>query len=161
GCDYEVMGDRIQAGTYLAAAFATGGEVQVDGMEPEHLDAALLKFEEAGARIERGERRITLIDKGRPRGTDVTTAPFPGFPTDMQAQSVAAMAVADGASLITETIFENRFRHVAELLRLAAGITTRGKSALARGKERRRGAPLMATDLRASASLIICGLCAE
>lgn len=161
GCDYEIMGDRIEAGTFLAAAFATGGSVRVEGLDPFNLEAALAKLEESGAVITRGDHVIELEAKGRPRGVDLTTLPFPGFPTDMQAQFMAAMAVGDGASLITETIFENRFMHVPELMRLGADITIRGNSAMVRGVKRLTGAQLMATDLRASASLIIGGLCAE
>ncbi|MCM2276959.1 MAG: UDP-N-acetylglucosamine 1-carboxyvinyltransferase [Oligoflexia bacterium] len=161
GCDYPIMGDRIEAGTYLAAGLATEGEVRIDGLEPADLESVLVKFEEAGARITRGQGFIGLAAAGRPRATDVTTLPFPGFPTDMQAQFMALMAIADGTSLIKETIFENRFMHVPELTRLGADITIRGNTAVIRGKSGLKGAPLMATDLRASASLVIGGLCAQ
>ncbi len=161
GCHYEVMGDRIEAGTYLAAAFITCGTVEVMGLEPEFLEAVLVKFEEAGALISRNKNSIALSSSQPPRGTDITTVPYPGFPTDMQAQFMAIMAVAQGASVITETIFENRFMHVPELIRLGADITIRGKSALIRGTTPLIGAPLMATDLRASASLTLGGLVAE
>ena len=161
GCDYEVIGDRIEAGTFLAAGFATGGAVKVEGLNSEFLEAVLVKFEEAGATIERGSKAISLRSHGRPKATDITTSPFPGFPTDMQAQFMAVMAVADGASMITETVFENRFMHVPELVRLGADITVRGKTAVVKGHAKLVGAPLMATDLRASASLILGGLCAE
>jgi UDP-N-acetylglucosamine 1-carboxyvinyltransferase len=161
GCQHEIMGDRIEAGTFLAAGFSTQGNVTVEGIKPEHLESVLVKFEEAGAKIDRGDSTIRVSAGGRPRAADVTTLPFPGFPTDMQAQFMAVMMVADGASLITETIFENRFMHVPELARLGADISIRGKSALVRGKDRLIGAPLMATDLRASASLILGGLCAQ
>jgi UDP-N-acetylglucosamine 1-carboxyvinyltransferase len=161
GCDYSVMGDRIEGGTFLAAAFMTGGSVKVNGLAPELLEAVLVKLEEAGARIIRGDGFIGLESRGRPVAADTTTLPYPGFPTDMQAQFMALMCVADGASVITETIFENRFMHVSELARLGADITIRGNSALVRGQPRLRGAPIMATDLRASASLILGGLCAE
>lgn len=162
GADYSVMGDRIEAGTYLCAAFATGGSVRVEGIDSESLESLLVKLEEAGAQIARGKDFVELASKGaKPRGTDITTLPFPGFPTDMQAQFMALMAVADGVSVITETIFENRFMHVPELARLGADITIRGNTAVVRGKPKLLGAPLMATDLRASASLIIGGLCAE
>lgn len=160
-CPHPVMADRIEAGTFLAAAFATRGKVQVNGIDPLALESVLVKFEEAGAKIVRGNGFIELETVARPRATDVTTLPFPGFPTDMQAQFMALMTVADGASVITETIFENRFMHVPELSRLGADITVRGHSAVVRGREKLLGAPLMATDLRASASLVLGGLCAE
>ncbi len=161
GTHYHVMGDRIEAGTFLAAGFITGGAVTVEGISPEFLEAVLSKYEEAGAQIERKENAVKLGVIERARGTDVITQPFPGFPTDMQAQFMAVMCLADGASAITETIFENRFMHVPELIRLGADITIRGKSALVRGKKTLIGAPLMATDLRASASLILGGLAAQ
>lgn len=161
GADHRVVGDRIEAGTFLAAALATRGKVRVEGLAPHHLEAVLQKLEEAGAVITRDAEAITLEARGGGKGTDVKTQPFPGFPTDMQAQFMAAMCVADGSSLITETIFENRFMHVPELTRLGADLTIRGNSVLVRGKTRLIGAPLMATDLRASASLVIGGLCAE
>ena len=161
GCEHEVMGDRIEAGTFLAAAFATQGRVKVQGIQPEYVESILVKFEESGAIVTREPNAISIQSKGRPKATNVTTQPFPGFPTDMQAQFMAAMTVADGTSLITETIFENRFMHVSELGRLGADITVRGNTAVVRGLPKLKGAPLMATDLRASASLIIGGLCAE
>ena len=161
GANHRVVGDRIEAGTFLAAALATRGKVTVEGLAPHHLESVLTKFEEAGALISRGNESITLEARGRARGTDVKTQPFPGFPTDMQAQFMAAMCVADGSSLITETIFENRFMHVPELARLGCDLTIRGNSVLVRGKEKLKGAPLMATDLRASASLVMGALCAE
>ena len=161
GCDYEIMGDRIEAGTFLAAAFATRGSVTVKGLGAESLEAVLAKFEEAGARIERGDNQISLSSSGRPKSADITTLPYPGFPTDMQAQFMTVLAVAEGTSLISETIFENRFMHVPELVRLGADITIRGNTAIIKGQEKLLGAPLMATDLRASASLILGGLCAE
>ena len=139
---------------------ATGGEVEVRGLSPEFLEAALVKFEECGAQIERKENGILLRSRGRIHAADITTLPYPGFPTDMQAQFMAAMCVAEGASVVTETIFENRFMHVPELSRLGADITIRGNTALIRGQEKLLGAPLMATDLRASASLVLGGLCA-
>jgi UDP-N-acetylglucosamine 1-carboxyvinyltransferase len=161
GCDYKIMGDRIEAGTFLAAGLATRGDVTVEGIGSVHLEAVLAKFEESGAKVERGRDRIRVIAAGRPKSADVTTLPFPGFPTDMQAQFMAIMTVADGASAITETIFENRFMHVPELMRLGADIRLSGNTAIVRGVETLKGAPLMATDLRASASLIMGGLCAE
>lgn len=161
GCDYSIMGDRIEAGTFLAAALATGGAIRVTGLDPAFLEAVLVKFEEAGAQITREDGAISLSSRGRPMSTDLTTLPYPGFPTDMQAQFMAVMAVAEGASVITETIFENRFMHVSELSRLGADITIRGNAAMVRGQKQLLGAPLMATDLRASASLIIGALCAQ
>ncbi len=161
GCKHRIMGDRIEASTFLAAGFATRGDVRVNGISPSVIEAVLAKFEDAGAEVVREEDAVRITGKKRPVSTDITTLPFPGFPTDMQAQFMAVMAVADGASLITETIFENRFMHVPELVRLGADITIRGHSAVVRGQETLQGAPLMATDLRASASLIIGGLCAK
>ncbi len=161
GANHRIVGDRIEAGTFLAAALATRGKVRVEGLAPHHLEAVLQKFEEAGAIITRDAEAITLEARNGGKGTDVKTQPFPGFPTDMQAQFMAAMCVADGPSLITETIFENRFMHVPELARLGADLTVRGNSVLIRGKSKLIGAPLMATDLRASASLVMGGLCAE
>lgn len=158
---YEIIGDRIEAGTFLSAGFATGGEVCVDGINSEFLEPVLVKFEAAGATVDRGLTSIRLKSNGRPTSTDVTTLPHPGFPTDMQAQFMAAMTIADGTSVITETVFENRFMHVPELSRLGADISVRGKSAIIKGKESLSGAPVMATDLRASASLIIAGLAAK
>lgn len=161
GCEFPIMGDRIEAGTFLSAAMVTQGEIKVRGIEAVHLDAVLVKFQEAGAEISRGEGWIALKCARRPVSTDITTSPFPGFPTDMQAQFMAVLAKAEGASVITENIFENRFMHVPELARLGADITIRGKTALVRGVDRLVGAPLMATDLRASASLVLGGLSAE
>jgi UDP-N-acetylglucosamine 1-carboxyvinyltransferase len=161
GCNYNIMGDRIEAGTFLCAAFATRGDIQIQGINPEYLEAAIVKFEEAGAILKREPNGISIVSHSRPKSTDITTLPFPGFPTDMQAQFMAAMTVADGASLISETIFENRFMHVPELIRLGADISIRGNTAIVRGQESLQGAQMMATDLRASASLIIGGLCAQ
>jgi UDP-N-acetylglucosamine 1-carboxyvinyltransferase len=161
GCRFDVMGDRIEAGTFLSAVFITRGDVTVRGIPPEFLEAVLAKFEEAGARVERGEDWVRLVADSRPRATDVVTQPFPGFPTDMQAQFMAVMALAEGASLVTEAIFENRFMHVPELARLGANISVRGNTALVRGVDGLVGAKVMATDLRASASLILAGLVAR
>jgi UDP-N-acetylglucosamine 1-carboxyvinyltransferase len=161
GCHHAIMGDRIEGATFLAAGLITGGDVLVEGLEPHWIEAILAKFEEAGAEITRESGRVRARSTGRLKATQITTLPYPGFPTDMQAQFMALMAIADGASVITETIFENRFMHVSELLRLGADITIRGNTALIRGKVLLTGAPLMATDLRASASLILGGLCAE
>jgi UDP-N-acetylglucosamine 1-carboxyvinyltransferase len=161
GCDHEIIGDRIEAGTFLAAGFGSGGSVEVMGMASEFLEAVLGKFEEAGAIIERKPSSIKITAKGRPRATDITTQPYPGFPTDMQAQFMTVMTMAEGTSVVTETIFENRFMHVPELARLGADITIRGNHAMIKGQSVLTGAPLMATDLRASASLVLGGLFAR
>ncbi len=161
GGRFRIMADRIEAGTYLTAGFITQGKVKVEGLEPIHLEAVLKVFEKAGARISRGKESIELEAQGLARGTPITTEPFPGFPTDMQAQFMALMCVAQGESEITETIFENRFMHVSELTRLGADVSTKGNVAVVRGVHTLNGAPLMATDLRASASLIVAGLVAK
>lgn len=163
GCDYEVMGDRIEAGTYLIAAAATRGAVTLHGIDPDILDSVLLKLEEAGAEITRGGDWVALDMHGeRARAVDVRTAPHPGFPTDLQAQFLALDTVADGTSRVIETIFENRFMHVQEMQRMGADIALDGNTtAVVRGVERLKGAPVMATDLRASASLVIAALVAE
>jgi UDP-N-acetylglucosamine 1-carboxyvinyltransferase len=162
GATHDVMPDRIETGTYLVAAAITGGRVKLTHTRPDHLDAVLEKLTEAGARIARGADWIELDMRGRrPRAVDIKTAPYPAFPTDMQAQFCALDAVAEGTATITETIFENRFQHVLELQRLGANLTIRGNTVIARGVERLTGAPVMATDLRASASLVIAGLAAE
>jgi UDP-N-acetylglucosamine 1-carboxyvinyltransferase len=161
GCSHEIMGDRIEAGTFLCAAMATGGAVRVEGIAPDYLEALILKCEEAGASLQRHPNGVSLEMKSRPEGVDIKTLPYPGFPTDMQAQFMAAMTVSQGTSVISETIFENRFMHVPELVRLGADISVRGHSAVVRGQSQLQGAELMATDLRASASLIIGALCAQ
>lgn len=161
GCDYEVMGDRIEAGTFLVAGFATRGRVRVENLKPDYVESVLVKLEEAGAKVTREANAVSIEGGARPLATNITTLPYPGFPTDMQAQFMALVAVADGVSVITETIFENRFMHVSELARLGADITIRGKTAMVMGRETLQGAQLMATDLRASASLILGGLCAQ
>jgi UDP-N-acetylglucosamine 1-carboxyvinyltransferase len=158
---HTIMADRIEAGTYLAASLATRGDVTVLGLDPNHLEAVLVKFEAAGAQVERGDQKIRLKMDQRSIAQDIKTLPFPGFPTDMQAQWLVAMIGAQGTSVVTETIFENRFMHVPELCRLGADITIRGNTAVVKGVDVLRGAPLMATDLRASASLVIGGLIAQ
>jgi len=159
---HEVMPDRIESGTYLVAAAITGGRVKLTRTRPEHLDAVLQKLTEAGAKIAVGTDWIELDMRGRrPTAVDIKTAPYPAFPTDMQAQFCALNAVAEGTGTITETIFENRFQHVLELQRLGANLSIQGNTVIARGVERLTGAPVMATDLRASASLVIAGLAAE
>jgi UDP-N-acetylglucosamine 1-carboxyvinyltransferase len=160
--DYQVLPDRIETGTYLVAAAMTGGHVRCTRARPAHLDAVLDKLAECGAEVTVGEDWVELDMHGRrPRSVDVTTAPYPGFPTDMQAQFTALNAVAEGTAVITETIFENRFMHVQELLRLGADIRLKGNTAIVRGVPRLNGAPIMATDLRASASLVLAGLVAD
>jgi UDP-N-acetylglucosamine 1-carboxyvinyltransferase len=161
GCRHQVIGDRIEAGTFLAAAFATGGQVRVNGINSEFLEPVLVKFEESGASIERGADHVSLKASSRPRAVDITTLPHPGFPTDMQAQFMALNCVARGTSKVTETIFENRFMHVNELVRLGANIQIDGKVSMVEGVAQLSGATVMATDLRASASLVIAGLVAD
>ena len=162
GADYDVLPDRIESGTYLVAGAMTGGHVRLRQARPGHLDAVLAKLEEAGARIESGSDWIELDMQGRrPEAVNLRTAPYPAFPTDMQAQFVALNAIARGTGTIVETIFENRFMHVQELQRLGADIHLEGNTAIVRGVERLRAAPVMATDLRASASLVLAGLVAE
>ncbi len=159
---HEVMPDRIESGTYLVAAAITGGRIKLTRTRPEHLEAVLQKLTEAGASITVGPDWIELDMRGRrPKAVDIKTAPYPAFPTDMQAQFCALNAVAEGTGTITETIFENRFQHVLELQRLGANLSIQGNTVIARGVERLTGAPVMATDLRASASLVLAGLAAE
>lgn len=162
GCRYEVLPDRIETGTFLVAGAMTGGRVLTRRTRADLLDAVLVKLEEAGAHISTGEDSIELDMRGkRPKSVDITTAPYPAFPTDMQAQFMALNSVAEGVGLINETIFENRFMHVQELQRLGADIRVDGHTAVIRGVERLTGAPIMATDLRASASLVLAGLVAQ
>jgi UDP-N-acetylglucosamine 1-carboxyvinyltransferase len=162
GADFTVLPDRIETGTYLVAAAMTGGRIRCVRARPAHLDAVLDKLAEAGAEIDTGPDWIELNMRGRrPRSVDVTTAPYPAFPTDMQAQFTALNSIAEGTGVITETVFENRFMHVQELQRLGADIRLKGNSAIVRGVPRLTGAPIMATDLRASASLVLAGLVAE
>ncbi len=158
---YSVMPDRIEAGTYLAAGAVTGGEVRITGCEPLHSAALLTKLRECGFEIEKGGDWIRLKGRDRPRAVDIKTLPYPGFPTDMQAQFMALMCVADGLSVITETVFENRFMHIAELKRMGADIKVQGNAAVVQGVKNLFGAPVMATDLRASASLVIAALAAK
>jgi UDP-N-acetylglucosamine 1-carboxyvinyltransferase len=162
GCQYPVMPDRIETGTYLIAAAATRGRIKVKDTRPNILEAVLSKLEEAGAQIEIGDNWISLDMHGqRPRAVSLTTAPYPAFPTDMQAQFTALNAVADGSGSITETVFENRFMHVHEMNRMGADLKVEGNTVIFRGVSVLKGAPVMATDLRASASLIIAGLVCE
>ncbi|MEC9407167.1 MAG: UDP-N-acetylglucosamine 1-carboxyvinyltransferase [Abyssibacter sp.] len=160
--EHRVLPDRIETGTFLVAGAISRGRVQVRDTDPTLLDAVLLKLEAAGAQIDTTESTITLDMQGRrPRAVNVHTAPHPAFPTDMQAQFTALNCVAEGVGTITETIFENRFMHAQELQRMGADIKLEGHTAIVRGRERLRAAPVMATDLRASASLVIAALAAE
>jgi len=161
GCRHRIIPDRIETGTLLVAGAITGGDVTVTNAVPRHLGALLAKLEEAGAVLDVGENRIRCRGPERPRPTDVITSPFPGFPTDMQAQLMTLLGLAEGLSRITETIFENRFMHAAELNRMGARIEIDGAMALVRGVPHYQGAPVMATDLRASASLVLAGLAAR
>ena len=162
GTRYRVLPDRIETGTYLVAAAITGGKIMVKDTAPELIDSVIDKLREAGADIEVGEDWISLDMHGkRPKAVNVRTAPYPAFPTDMQAQFMALNTIAEGTSTIVETVFENRFMHVQELQRMGADIEVEGNTAIIRGVEKLTGAPIMATDLRASASLILAGLVAE
>ena len=162
GTRYRVLPDRIETGTYLVAAAITGGRIKVKDTEPHLLDAVIEKLREAGAKIEVGEDWISLDMEGRrPKAVSVRTAPYPAFPTDMQAQFAALNTIAEGTSTVVETVFENRFMHVQELKRMGADIEIEGNTAIIRGTDKLTSAPVMATDLRASASLIIAGLVAS
>ncbi|WP_370279910.1 UDP-N-acetylglucosamine 1-carboxyvinyltransferase [Pontibacterium sp.] len=161
-CHYDVQPDRIETGTFLAAAAATGGSVKVKNTDPTILDAVLQKLTEAGADVTTGEDWIALDMHGkRPKAVNITTAPYPAFPTDMQAQFAAMNAVAEGVGKIKETVFENRFMHMQEMIRMGAKITIDGNTAVTEGVERLQAAPVMATDLRASASLVIAALVSD
>jgi len=161
GVEYAVMPDRIEAATFLAAAASTRGDVTLTGAPVTSLDAVVEKLREAGARVDVEGERIRLRMSSRPKAVSLRTAPYPGFPTDMQAQFLALNSVADGTASVTETIFDNRLQHVPELRRLGANIRIEGNTALVQGVEKLTGAMVMATDLRASASLVIAGLVAE
>jgi len=156
--EYSVIPDRIETGTFMAIAGITGGDITIKGCRHEHLDAIILKLQDAGLTFENVPGGIRVIGPSRPGASDVKTLPYPGFPTDMQAQFMALMSIADGTSIIRETVFENRFMHVAELRRMGADITVEGGTATVKGVTRLKSAPLMATDLRASASLIVAAL---
>ena len=162
GADYSVLPDRIETGTYLVAGAITRGHVRVTRTRPHDLDSVIEKLRETGAVIEMGENWIDLDMQGRrPKAVDITTAPYPGFATDMQAQFTALNTIAEGTAIITETVFENRFMHVQELQRLGADIRVKGNTAIVRGVKELNGAPIMATDLRASAGLVLAGLVAQ
>lgn len=161
GASHRTIPDRIEAGTFAMAAAITGGDVRIRGCRPEHLEAVLATLEETGARVEAGADGLRVVARGRGKAVNVRTQPFPGFATDMQAQIMALMALAEGRSVITESVFENRFMHVNELLRMGADITIAGNSAVVQGVANLQGAPVMATDLRASACLVVAGLAAQ
>jgi UDP-N-acetylglucosamine 1-carboxyvinyltransferase len=159
--NHTVIPDRIETGTFMTIAGITGGDILLKSCRIEHLDAVVMKLKEAGLRFEQKEDGLRVIGPSRPKSTNIKTIPYPGFPTDMQAQFMALMAVADRTSIIKETIFENRFMHVAELMRMGADISVEGGIATVKGVSRLKGAPLMATDLRASASLVVAALSAK
>jgi UDP-N-acetylglucosamine 1-carboxyvinyltransferase len=161
GCQHQVVADRIEAGTFLCAVAATGGDVVLRHGRADHLEAVIEKLQAAGAQIEAGDGFIRVRSQGRLKAQSFRTTEYPGFPTDMQAQFMALNCIAEGASKVTETIFENRFMHVNELVRLGANIQIDGKVAMVEGVKQLSGATVMATDLRASASLVIAGLVAQ
>jgi UDP-N-acetylglucosamine 1-carboxyvinyltransferase len=162
GARHQVVPDRIETGTYALAAAITGGDVMLLGANPAHNEALFEKLKESGVEVSVDGRGVRIAPgSGRPEGVDVMTEPYPGFPTDLQAQFMALMAAASGAAMITETIFENRFMHVSELARMGANVTVHGASAMVRGAETLAGAEVMATDLRASVSLVLAGLAAQ
>ncbi len=161
GAIHRVMPDRIETGTFLCAAAATGGDIKLKGTRANILDAVISKLQEAGAHVEQGEDWIRLSTDGALKSVSLRTAPYPAFPTDMQAQFMALNSVAGGTAIVTETIFENRFMHVQELRRLGAEIEVEGNTAIVRGVKTLQGASVMATDLRASASLVLAGLVAQ
>jgi UDP-N-acetylglucosamine 1-carboxyvinyltransferase len=162
GTAYEVLPDRIESGTYLVAGAITGGHIRVKNTRPDHLDSVIVKLQEAGAKVAVGDNWVEVDMRGRrPNAVDIRTAPYPAFPTDMQAQFAALNTVANGVGTIIETIFENRFMHMLEMRRLGAEIRLEGNTAIIKGVERLTAAPVMATDLRASASLVLAGLIAD
>lgn len=158
---YDVMPDRIEAGTFMIAAAMTGGDVKIKGMKLEHLDALVFKMQDAGVEITSRDNIVRVKGPKKIKSVNIKTRPYPGFPTDMQAQFMAMMCIAEGASVISENIFENRFMHVSELLRFGADIVIEGNTATVKGVKKLSGAPVMATDLRASASLILAGLASD
>lgn len=161
GAEHEVIPDRVEAGTFMVAAAITGGDVTINRCLPSHLEAITEKLREAGVLVEEADCRIRVLGDGQLRGVNVRTHPYPGFATDMQAQFMALLSIAQGSSVITETVFENRFMHVNELLRMGADIKVIGTTAFVHGVPILSGAPVMATDLRASASLVLAGLAAQ
>ena len=162
GTEYSIPADRIEAGTYLAAAAVTNGDIKIDGINPKRLMKVIQKLEDAGANIIHDKNSISIsMNRDRPKPVDITTAPFPEFPTDMQAQFSVINAISSGRSNIYETVFENRFMHILELNRMGCDIAVQGNHAIINGVSSIYGAEVMATDLRASASLILAGLCAK
>jgi UDP-N-acetylglucosamine 1-carboxyvinyltransferase len=159
--DYRIVPDRIETGTFITAGAITCGNITINGCIPEHVEAVMNKLGEAGVKISQTDSSLYVSNSGRLKAVDIKTMPYPGFPTDMQAQLMALMSVAEGTSLITESIFENRFMHVAEMRRMGADIKVEGSTATVRGTGELKGAPVMATDLRASASLVVAGLAAK
>ena len=158
---HQVMPDRIEAGTFMIAAAITGGDIKICNMQLEHLDALVFKLQDAGVEITNKDNVVRVKGPRKIKSVNIKTRPYPGFPTDMQAQFMALMCLADSASVISENIFENRFMHVSELMRFGADITTEGSTATVKGVKKLSGAPVMATDLRASACLILAGLAAD
>ena len=162
GSDFSVMPDRVEVGTYLTAVAMTGGNVKIKSAKPQYLTSVISKLELCGAKIETGEDWVEIsMNEQKPKATSLTTGPYPSFPTDMQAQFVSLNAIAQGNSTVTETVFENRFMHVQEIARMGGNITLKGNTAVIEGIDVLKGAPVMATDLRASASLVLAGLVAE
>lgn len=161
GADHRVITDRIEAGTFMAAAAITGGDIEIKGARAEHLCAVRDKLEESGVTVERSNGTIRVRGNGELKPVDVITMPYPGFPTDMQAQMSAIMTVTPGISVITEKVFPNRFMHISEMARLGADVSLEGSSAIVKGVKQLSGAPVMASDLRASAGLVLAGLCAD
>lgn len=161
GADHKVITDRIEAGTFMAAAAITGGDIEIRGARAEHLCAVRDKLEESGVTVERNNGTIRVKGNGELKPVDVITMPYPGFPTDMQAQMSAVMTVTPGISVITEKVFPNRFMHISEMARLGADCSLEGSSAIVKGVKHLSGAPVMASDLRASAGLVLAGLCAD
>ncbi len=161
GTTHQVIPDRIEAGTYMVAAAMTRGDVVIDNVITEHVRAVIAKLQEAGVTIIEGQNKVRVIAKERPKAVDIKTLPYPGFPTDMQAQLMTLLSMAEGTSMITETVFENRFMHINELKRMGAEIKVDGRSAVVEGRNKLTGAKVKATDLRAGAALVIAGLAAE
>ena len=161
GADYTIIPDRIEAGTYMIAAAMTGGDIIVENVLPEHQKPLIAKLREAGAIVEEDIDRVHVVGTGKLKAVDIKTLPYPGFPTDMQAQMMAMMVVSEGRSKVTETVFENRFMHVVELNRMGARISTEGRSAVIDGPCKLTGCDVRATDLRAGAAMILVGLVAD